>query len=162
MMVVYTIFYFFYLTVYIDSSNNSVDFLRLQNTGTIPRAFRIRVSVPNVLIIKPSEGILEPSQIIEVPVALKSIPAVTPDNPLAKLSVEFAESDDDYYVMGSKAFWETNGKTVLKQTVVVNFNSIKVADIEPVLSLRAIEEVDVIPDVLKFQGCNTIISSMMM
>ena len=83
--------------------------------------FRVRVSIPNVLIIPICNGTLEPLQTMQIPISLKKyIPAEfqQDDEIMAKVAVECLEGTEEYYNNGPKSFWQKIGREAIRKTVV--------------------------------------------
>ena len=95
--------------------------IELHNVGKISLVYRIRTSVPNLFVLKNSEGVLESSQKISIPVVLKYFPSTgnvgSGGDLLAKFAVEFLECRDDYYIMGSKEYWQAKSSHVVCKKV---------------------------------------------
>jgi hypothetical protein len=121
--------------------------ISLSNDGSRAVAFRIRVSVPNVFIVKTSEGVLEPTQKLDVPVVLKTFPSELPtdDSPLAKFALEFLECDDEYYLSGAKAYWASHGANAVRKSVLSKA-------IAAVKTIPLDECIGVSPSSLSFKG----------
>ena len=97
------------------------DTIRLHNRGGHSVAYRIRVSVQNRFVLRPSEGVLDAGQSVSVSVILKGFPSpvdIPSDGILAKFAVEFLECDDSYYVMGVKSFWLTLGASCVTKKLL--------------------------------------------
>ena len=115
---------------FIEGEGRLVDTILLNNTSDSPISYRIRVSAPNMFVLKTPEGVVDPSQKLSIPVVLKSFPTgkIDPDVPLAKFAVEFLECNDEYYISGSKDYWKefsdkTIRRTVLSKAVEAHFSS---------------------------------------
>lgn len=104
---------------FIEGEERLMDTIILQNSSNKPIAFRILVSVPNLFVLKTSDGVMDPAQKLSIPVILKKIPpSVDVDQPLAKFAVEFLECDDSYYIMGSKSYWKVNSANAVRRSVL--------------------------------------------
>jgi hypothetical protein len=121
----YTVRNAFYSSVYVTlfqiSSDQSLkDCITLHNSGLTSIAYRMLVSVPNLFVLNPGEGVLSPYQKATIAVILDSLPPVNANDPiLAKIAVEFlACDDDDYYILGPKAYWKKNGDRAIRKKLV--------------------------------------------
>lgn len=121
--------------------------------------YRVRTSVPNLFVLKSSEGVLEPSQRISVPVVLKYIPSLgdgeSGDELLSKFAIEFLECRDDYYIMGSKAYWKTHASQLLCKKVesrVMRNSTTEKTVIEKVKAVPIQDQLEVNPGCLVFRG----------
>ena len=128
------------------------DTIRLNNKSESKlMAFRIRVSVTKLFILKITEGVLEPTQKLSIPVVLKSFPAIVNSNELlAKFAVEYIDCDDDYYMMGPKAFWKSHEASAQCQKILSKgISDVKLRDLQ---KLPPTETTIVSPSVLLFSG----------
>jgi hypothetical protein len=135
-----------------EGSEVLMETLTLHNTSNESVAYRVRVSVPNLFVLQSSEGVLDPAQKLSVPVVLKAFPAMSSDEEevaIAKFAVECLECDDDYYIMGAKAFWKTHSDKAVRSAVYSK--AIKAAA-ESEVDLD--EVVEVSPEVLHFSAAN--------
>ena len=104
---------------FIEGEGRLIDTLLLHNSSNKPVAFRILVSVPNIFVLKTSNGVMDPAQKLSIPVVLKVFPSsIDSDQPLAKFAIELLECDDSYYIMGSKSFWKVNSTSAVRRTVL--------------------------------------------
>lgn len=94
------------------------DTLTVLNNGLVSVAFRILVSVPHRFSISVTDGILNPCQRMDIPVVLPVLPSEDSNSVLlAKLAVEFLPCDDDYYIVGPKAYWATNKERAFRKKI---------------------------------------------
>ncbi len=138
----------------IEAAEVLKDDIVIENTSqNVSVVFRIRVSVPNLFVLKTSEGVLDPGARLSIPVVLKSMPggSSSDENPLAKFAVEFLECEDDYYIMGAKAFWKAKSDTVeVKKILSKAEKNLKEEKSSPAMPLA--EAVNVSPQSLCFQA----------
>ena len=129
------------------------DRILLHNRGVRPVAYRIRVSVQNKFVLRPSEGVLEAGQSGSVGVVLKGFPSsdIPSDGVLAKFAVELLDCDDSYYVMGSKSFWLALGASCVTRKLLGRVAPLERPD-EPSVVLSLGDSVSVSPDALVFRG----------
>lgn len=129
------------------------DQLRLHNKSEHRQfAYRVLVSAASMFVLKKSEGVLEPTQKLSVPVVLKNFPAsgVSDDEPLAKFAVEFLECDENYYLIGAKAFWKMNeGSQHCKKVISRGISKTRLSDLQ---KLPISETTLVSPSILYFNG----------
>lgn len=116
-------------------------------------AFRVRVSVTKLFFLKITEGVLEPTQKLSIPVVLKSFPSVSNTNELlAKFAVEYIDCDEDYYMIGSKAFWKSHEASAqCKKILSKAISNVKLRDLQ---KLPPVETTIVSPSALLFKGKN--------
>lgn len=137
-----------------EGEDSMKELLRLNNKSDIKHfAFRIRVSIPNIFVLKNNEGVLDPGQKLSIPVALKSFPPsdiLDSDGILAKFAIEFLECSEDYYLMGAKAFWKANeGSHYSKKIVSKAISKLKLSDLQ---RLPLSDTTIVSPPILYFSG----------
>lgn len=96
----------------------------LRNTQHCQIAYRIRVSVQNMFIVKNADGILDSNSESAVSVVLKPSTKypVASDMPAVKFAIELIEVDQRYKDLGSREFWSRYSPEGIRKVVPAIFS----------------------------------------
>ena len=121
-------FIVFYFLFDIAGLSTSEDNITLQNSGTFPIAFKIRVSVQNMFSLPEPSGVLMGGEVKRVSVLMResSEYKTTDSIPKAKFLVELVPVDDGYNTLGPKGFWASkNAKEIVKKQILAEYQMMR-------------------------------------